>query len=191
MSDTISPLMVAQIALSQLAAFLSLLLGASAVHKLRDRVRTAMAIGELTGVPPSVATIAVPVLAAAEIAAGIALWMPSRRCDAALLAAAVWAGYLLFLARAVAVGRSELDCGCSFGSSRHALGAFEVGRAALLVALAFLVAAGAAIGPGAIAYATGIAALATQLLAAVALLALYAAADQLRANAAPLRGAAA
>jgi Methylamine utilisation protein MauE len=78
----------------------------------------------------------------------------------------------------VAAGRSEIDCGCSFGAAHRALGLFQMLRTAMLALLGFAIAFAAAVAPGALAYDVSAAAIATQLLAGVALLMLYVALDQ-------------
>jgi hypothetical protein len=83
--------------------------------------------------------------------------------------------------RAIAEGRRDVDCGCSFGRTRHPLGVFEGARNVVLVAMALLVAASAGGAPPLAA---------SQLLAACAFLALYGALDQVMALQPLRRGAA-
>jgi len=178
MTEAISLTVVAQVAIAQLASFASLLLAVAALHKLIDRARAAHAVQDLTGLPRSLAGVAASGMAAAELVAAIGLWIAPLRFDAALLAALIWSGYFVFLLQAVAAGRSDVDCGCSFGAAHRPLGLFQMLRAAMLALLGFGVALSAAIAPGALAYDVSMAAIATQLLAGGALLALYAALDQ-------------
>ncbi len=178
MNEAASLTMVAQIAIAQLASFASFLLALAALHKLIDRERAAHAIRELTGLPPALAVPAARAVAAAELLAATGLWIAPLRFEAALLAALIWSGYFVFLLQAVAAGRSDIDCGCSFASAHRPLGLFQMLRAALLALLGFAIALSAAIAPGALAYDVSPAAIATQLLAGAALLALYAALDQ-------------
>jgi hypothetical protein len=98
------------------------------------------------------------------------LFLPAYRVLGALLAASLMTAYLALIARALIAGRRDVDCGCSFGGARHGLGGFEVGRNAVLAAMALFVAASAVRGGPAIA--------ASQVLAAAALLALLGALEQ-------------
>ena len=155
----------------QLAAFQAALLLASGLHKLIKPDRIQAVVHEFAGVPHRLAPIAVAAAAAVELLAGSLLWSPSLRAAGGVVAMLVWGGYLLLILRAIAQGRRTVDCGCSFGAAQRPLGAYQVGRNALLTGAASLVAAGAA------AYVTG-PVLGSQILAAFALLALYGALDQ-------------
>jgi hypothetical protein len=154
---------------AQLAAFLALLLAAAAVHKWMRSAQMRNAAQELAGVPRAAAAWAVMAAALGEALAAAMLWVPAYRAAGALLAALIWSLYLALILRAIAQGRRDVDCGCSFGRTRHPLGVFEAARNVLLVAMALLVAATARGAP---------AAAASQLLAACAFLALYGALDQ-------------
>jgi hypothetical protein len=178
MNETASLTVVTQIAIAQLASFASLLLALAALHKLYNRARAAQAVQDLTGLPQRLAAPAASAVAAGELLAAIGLWIAPLRFDAALLAALIWSGYFVFLLQAVAAGRSDVDCGCSFASAHRPLGLFQMLRAALLALLGFVIALSAAIAPGALAYDVSLAAIATQLLAGAGLLALYASVDQ-------------
>lgn len=171
--------MVAQIAIAQLASFASLLLFASALHKFAGRGRAAGAVRALTGAPAGAAMPVAIAIAVAEFAAAAGLWIPAMRLNAALLAVLVWSGYFLFLMQALAAGRRDVDCGCSFGAGHRPLGVFQVTRAALLALLGVVIALSAALAPGAISYDISLPAIATQVVAGAALLALYGALDQL------------
>ena len=177
MPATISLTLVTQIAIAQLGAFASVLLLASGLHKLRDRARAVQAIEQLTGLAGSSARLAAPGVALLEVAAGGGLWIAQVRLDAALLAVLIWSGYFVFLAQALARGRSAFDCGCSFSGAHAGTGLFEVLRAASLALLGFVVAFSASVAPGSVSYEASPAAIATQLLAGLALFALYVALD--------------
>ncbi len=178
MTEALSLTVVVQIAIAQFAAFASLLLLAAALHKLSGLARAVRAVQDLTGLAGSPARFAAIGVSVAELAASIGLWIAPVRFYAALLAALIWSGYFVFLLQAVAAGRSEVDCGCSFGGAHRPLGLFQMLRAAVLALLGLGVALSAAIAPGSVAYDVSAAAIATQLLAGLALLALYAALDQ-------------
>jgi hypothetical protein len=171
MTTAASTLGVFQLLVVQLAAFQALLLLASGLHKLIRRDRTQAVVHEFAGVPRYLAPFAVVIVAVAEMLASLLLWTPSYRVVGGLLAALVWGGYLSLILRAIAQGRRDVDCGCTFGAGRRPLGVFQVVRNVMLAGTAMLVAAGsAASGTGAV--------IASQILAAFALLALYGALDQ-------------
>jgi len=173
---------VAQLLIVQLAAFLAALLMASGLHKLvrRDRVRAA--VHEFAGVPPRLAPSVVAAVAAAEVLAGVLLWLPSSRAAGGALALLIWGGYLGLILRAIAQGRRDADCGCSFGAGQRPLGAYQVARNAGLSGAALLVAATGSASPGTAVFSA-------QILPALALLALYGALDQVMSLAAPRAGA--
>jgi hypothetical protein len=165
----------------QLAAFLAVLLWASSLHKLIQRGRGQTAIHDFAGVPRRLAPFALAAVAAAEVLAGLLLWLPPSRVAGAALAALIWGGYLTLILRAIAQGRRDADCGCSFGAAQRPLGAYQVGRNALLTGAALLLAAASAAGE------TG-SIIAQQVLAALALLALYGALDQVMSLSPPRAG---
>lgn len=172
MTTAASMLGVVQSLIAQLAAFQAALLLASGVHKLIGRDRAQVVVHEFAGVPRRLAGFAAVVIAVVEVLAGSLLWTPSCRAVGAALATLIWGGYLFLILRAIARGRRDLDCGCTFGGAvQRPLGAFQVTRNVGLTGLALLVAAGsAANGAG---WVSG-----PQILAAFALLALYGALDQ-------------
>ncbi|HEY3849481.1 MAG TPA: MauE/DoxX family redox-associated membrane protein [Steroidobacteraceae bacterium] len=161
---------VDQVLAAQFAAFLAFLLAASAAHKWLRWKHTLAVMRDFAGVPPAAAPAAAAAAGLAEWLAATLLFFPSYRVLGALLAASILTVYLTLIARSLIAGRRDVDCGCSFGPARHALGIFEVARNSVLASLALLVAASAASGGAAIA--------ASQVLGAVALLALYGALDQ-------------
>ncbi len=161
---------VARLLISQLAAFAALLLAASAIHKVMRRERAERVVHEFAGVPRSAAPWSVLGVALGELLAGVLLFLPDYRLGGALLALVIFSAYLALILRAMVQGRRDVDCGCSFGPTRHALGAFEVARNSLLVIFAVLLAVSSTSGGEPVS--------ATQGLAAFALLALYGALDQ-------------
>src|SRR5277367_589592 len=98
----------------QLAAFQCMLLAVSAIHKLYRRGRAQAVLHEFAGVPRRLAPFAVVLVGSGEIFAGSLLWIPSHRTAGGVLAALIWGGYLLLILRAIARGRRDMDCGCSF-----------------------------------------------------------------------------
>jgi hypothetical protein len=172
---------VVQLLVVQLAAFEAVLLLASALHKLIRRDRTRAVVREFAGVPRSFAAFAVLIVASLELLASLLLWTPTYRAAGGALAVLIWGGYLALILRAIAQGRRDVDCGCTFGATRRPLGVFQVVRNVVLTGVALVVAAGSAAG------ATG-PVVASQILAAVVLLALYGALDQVMALTPPRSG---
>jgi uncharacterized membrane protein YphA (DoxX/SURF4 family) len=158
--------------LAQIAAFLAVLLIASAIHKTFGWRRTRAVVQDFGGVPRRAASAVALAVCAIEALAGALLILPDHRRAGAAFATVILGIYLALIARAVAVDRGVVDCGCSFGGGSRSLGKFEIVRNAVLLTAALLLLAGA----------DGIATMApSQLLAACALLALYGAVDQLMA----------
>lgn len=163
---------VAAVLLAQIAAFLAVLLIASAVHKAFSWRRTRIVVQDFAGVPRRGASTAAFVACALEVLAGALLMLPDHRRVGAALASALLGVYLALIARAVALDRGMVDCGCSFGAGSRSLGKFEIVRNAGLLITALLL----------FVYADAIASMApSQLLAACALFALYGAVDQMMA----------
>lgn len=138
--DAVSASAVIRLAAAQLAAFCALLLIASAAHKLLRGSRSRRAAGELAGVSPRRAALLVASAAIAEMSAGCLLSIAPLRVAGAALAAAIWALYGATLALAVARGRTDLDCGCSFTVAARPLGVYQVSRSLGLAGLACAVA---------------------------------------------------
>jgi len=172
---------IAGVLLAQLAAFVALLLFASAAHKALAWRRTRSVVENFGGVPRPAASAAAAGACAFEGLAALLLILPDHRRAGAALASAILGLYLALIVRAVARHRGAVDCGCSFGASSRRLGTFEIARnAALLGAALLLLTFADATAPW----------VPSQLLAACALLALYGAVDQLTALQPMRRGAA-
>jgi hypothetical protein len=172
---------VMQLLVVQLAAFEAALLLASGLHKMIRRERIQAAVREFARVPRSFAPFAVLAVAVAEVLASLLLWMPSTRVVGGMLAVLIWGVYLALILRAIAQGRRDVDCGCTFGAAQRPLGVFQVARNVTLTGVALLVAAGSAAGATA-------PVVASQILAASVLLALYGALDQVMALTPPRSG---
>ncbi len=158
------------------AAFLALLLLASAAHKLSDPRRMRHAVQGLTGLSGRAAAAATGAAAAFEAVAGLALlWSPTRAL-AAVSAGLLWAVYLALILRAHVQGRADVDCGCTFGGGRKRVGGGrgQVRRNLVLIGLALFTAQAAGLAPPA-------AASALEVLAAAGLFTLYVALDHLAA----------
>jgi hypothetical protein len=165
----------------QFAAFEAVLLLGSGVHKMIRRDRTQGAVHELAGVPRRFAPFAAVVVAVAELLASLLLWAPPYRVMGGALAVLIWGGYLALILRAIARGRRDVDCGCTFGAVQRPLGVYHVARNTVLTGVAVLVAAGCAAGvSGPV--------VASQILAALVLFALYGALDQVMALTPPRSG---
>jgi hypothetical protein len=170
-------LKIAQLLVEQCAVFLALLMGASAIHKLARWPRTLEAARDFAGVPAGAAIHAVVAACVLEALSAALLMAPSYRQAGARLAAGIFALYLGLILKAIVLGRRDVDCGCSFGAPRRTLGLFEVGRNALLLILAALVAAaGNSTAPATV----------STVLAGIAFLTLYGALDQVM-GIAPMR----
>ena len=163
---------------TQAAVFEALLLIASSIHKAATWPRARAATERFAGVPAPWTTVALIAAMAGEALAALLLAMPAYRMLGGLAAGAIFALYLALMLRAIAQGRRDVDCGCSFGSARHSLGAFQVIRNCVLLGGALWVAVLAKSGGPTAAGAT---IQGSQVLAALALLALYSAFDQIMA----------
>ena len=172
---------VIQLLIVQLASFEAVLLLASGLHKMIRRDRTQAVVREFAGVPRHFAPFAVVAVALLELLASVLLWTPSHRVVGGTLAVLIWGGYLALILRAIAQGRRDVDCGCTFGAAQRPLGVFQVARNVVLTGAALLVAAGSA------ATVTG-PVVASQIPAALVLLALYVALDQAMALTPPRSG---
>ena len=135
-----------QVLAAQLAAFLAFLLAASATHKWWRWEHSLGVIRNFAGVPGAAAPAAAATVGAVEWLAASLLFFPSYRVMGGLLAATILTVYLALIARSFRAGRRDVDCGCSFGGVRHSLGVFELGRNAMLAAMALFVAGSAARG---------------------------------------------
>jgi hypothetical protein len=177
---------------SPLAAFLALLLLLSGMHKIIRRDRSQSVVREFAGIPRVLAPFAVVGVAGTESLAGVLLLMPAYRVAGGVLAALLWAAYLGLILRAIAQGRRDVDCGCTFGIAHRPLGAFQVTRNALLVGVSTLVAVGALVSMGApanIGSTAGGSVMISEILAVLALMALYGALEQVMALTPPRGGA--
>lgn len=122
-----------------LAACLSALLAASALHKLAARDRTRAATAALLAMPRRKARIAWGAALAVEVAAAAAMLTPGFLSTGAALAALLWLAYGGAAAAAWRRGDRRLDCGCAWGErSRDSDVRFVAARAGALALLAAL-----------------------------------------------------
>ena len=151
------------------AAFLAVLLLASAGHKAMDPRRLALAAARLAGLPAPVAPAVLAAATAGEVGAGLCLLFSATRAAGAVGATAIWGVYTLLIGGALAAGRTDMDCGCTFGGGHSRISRWEIGRNLALILLVGLTALGART-------ASSIGGL--ELLAALGLLTFYVALDQ-------------
>lgn len=123
-----------------LALPLAALLGASAIHKARDLGRFAATIDAYQMLPQGSGRFVAPILSATKGAAAVGLVLTPARQEAGLFAAALFVAYGAAMAFNLALGRRNIDCGCSFGVGDHRISTGLVFRNAVLAA-ASLVAA--------------------------------------------------
>ena len=123
-----------------LAAYIGLLLLASAAHKFADPQRAREAVRSLLGLGEAGTRSAWMAAAALEIAAAVAVLSTDARLAGAVLAATLWAGYVAAILLAVLRGKS-VDCGCSFGGGRQHSVTASLGRSTALLLLAIALAA--------------------------------------------------
>src|SRR5262245_9053555 len=131
MTPHIDPVVV-----TTLRAALALLLGAAALHKLRDRASFAAVLAEYRVLPAPLLHSGVWGVPALEGGIALALLLPgpSGPAAAALLFAVYGAAIALNLAR----GRRELECGCLGPSLRQPISGALVARNAALVSAALV-----------------------------------------------------
>lgn len=127
-----------------IASSLGLLLGAAAVHKLRDPGRFRAIIAGYRLLPRALELPAAIVVIAVELLAAGLLVLPARRTLGAVLTAALLAGYAIALAINLGRGRTRIDCGCLGFGHADRIGWWMVGRNVALVALALVAALPAA-----------------------------------------------
>ena len=156
--------------------FVSAVVGGAALHKLRDRVTFRETVRDYRLLPDALAATGALLIVVTEISAVCLMLVPPTRSVGALLAGALLVLYAGAIAINLARGRTEIDCGCSWGAGGQGISAWLLLRNAVLLPFAFLAGsswAGRPFGP-----ADGLVALA----AGLGLLMLYHAADRLIAN---------
>ena len=121
------------------ALSLGLLLGAAAVHKLRDPSRFRSALAGYQLLPEAaLGPVAVAVIGT-ELAAALLVVLPAERPLGGLVAAGLMAAYGTAIAVNLLRGRTRIDCGClGFGKSER-IAWWMVGRNLVLAAAALAV----------------------------------------------------
>lgn len=159
------------------SAALALVFAQAALHKLRDLRAFVTALDGYALLPATLAPMAAAQAIVAELLLASTLVVPPLRPAAALGALALLALYSAAIAVNLARGRREIDCGCTGPALRQPLSGWLLARNAALAAVALCAAL-----PNDSRELSALDALPI-LGGAAALLALYAAANQLAANA--------
>jgi len=119
--------------MAALILFCAALLAASALHKATARDRLAAATAKLAGTGALGGGLLLIVAGTVEIVAASCLVIEPLRVPGALIAAALWAGYALALARRHG---QTLDCGCDLAARAKPVTWALVLRSAALALLA-------------------------------------------------------
>jgi hypothetical protein len=133
---------VAEVWVGALAAALALILLTAAIHKVVDRRRMVGVMKEFGRIRARWAGIALILIVALELGAGLILLRSDMRLGGAIIAALLWGGYAMLLLRAVSSGRRHVDCGCGFQSSHKPIGYIHVARTLVLAVMAVAIVAG-------------------------------------------------
>ena len=123
---------------------LASLFAQAAVHKLRDRGRFALVLGEYRLLPEATVAACALALPAAEAATALLLLSPTVHAAGCLVAFGLLTLYGLAIAVNVLRGRRDIDCGCAGPMERRPIGWALVVRNGVLgtVALGGLLPAG-------------------------------------------------
>lgn len=113
--------------------------GGAVLHKLREPRRFKAILRDYAVLPDALAPAAATLAAALELLVVIGLPFPGTRAAAGLVAAALLAVYSAAIGLNLARGRTEIDCGCSWGGAGQPISASLILRnAGLLVGAALL-----------------------------------------------------
>lgn len=121
------------------AASVSVVFGVAALGKVADRASFVRALrnqGLTSRRARRVVAVAIP---ASELGCAIALWIPSGRRPAAVVAALMLAAFSVVLVRSILTG-VQSGCGCFGSSTRDRVSWVSVVRNAVLIALALVAA---------------------------------------------------
>jgi hypothetical protein len=119
--------------MAALVFFSALLLACSALHKALARERLAGAAAKLAGTGALGGQMLLILAGTVELVAALCLLIEPLRAAGAIIAAALWAGYALALARRHG---QTLDCGCDLAARAKPVTWAQVLRSALLALLA-------------------------------------------------------
>jgi hypothetical protein len=115
---------------------LALLFAAAAWHKVSDRVRFGATVGAYSLLPPWLVSPVARLLPLLEACIAVGLVYPPTRRAAALAAVPLLMLYTVAIATNLALGRSEIDCGCFASSARVPLSNWLVFRNVILIVAA-------------------------------------------------------
>jgi hypothetical protein len=111
-------------------------LGGGAWHKLLDRIAFRETLHDYQILPEAAVGPAAAMVPAVERAAWVLLVVPGTREIGASIAAMLLSGYAIAIGLNLARGRTDIDCGCSWGGGTQPISAWLIGRNALLIAIA-------------------------------------------------------
>src|SRR4051812_20209692 len=117
-------------------AFGILLFGAAVASKVRHFREFTLIVARYLAVPVGVARPAAVAVAGLETAAVLLLLVPGSAKAGAMLAILLLLGFAGTMARALARGERELDCGCMYGALRQRV-RWELVARNIVLALAF------------------------------------------------------
>ena len=111
-------------------------LGGASWHKFLDRIAFRETLRDYQVLPEASVGPAATIVPAVELAACVLLVLPGTRAIGASIAAMLLAGYALAIGLNLARGRTDIDCGCSWGGGTQPISTWLIGRNALLIAIA-------------------------------------------------------
>ena len=112
------------------------ILGGAAWHKLLDRIAFRETLRNYRILPDAAVGPAAAIVPPAELAACVLLALPGTHELGALVAAMLLAGYAIAIGLNLARGRTDIECGCSWGGGAQPISAWLIGRNAILIAVA-------------------------------------------------------
>ena len=110
--------------------------GGALLHKLRDRRRFVGVLRDYRVVPAALVSLAAMVAIAFEVFVVTGVAFDATRGPAGFVGAALLTLYSAAIGINLARGRSEIDCGCSWGAAGQPISGALIGRNALLVLVA-------------------------------------------------------
>ena len=111
-------------------------LGGAAWHKLLDRIAFRETLRDYQILPDAMVGPIALIVPFLELAACALLLLPRTREFGAFIAALLLAGYAVAIGLNLARGRTDIDCGCSWGSQGQPISAWLIARNGILIALA-------------------------------------------------------
>ena len=120
------------------ALAVAVILASAATHKLRAPARFANQVEDYQLLPRGLVRPVARLLPFVEVAVAFALLVPASRGIAALVAAALLAGYAGAIAINLWRGRRDIDCGCAGPEQAQPIRPVLLARNAVLVGLALV-----------------------------------------------------